>query len=521
MIIHNNVLKNTYYDSITLMFFSSRLENIPGVIEAAVMMGTDHNKALMIKSGVLTTELSLDITPNDLVIGISAESQDAIEQAKIILNEQMENKKRNINIEGSRSKSIFSAVKKTDGLNFCIISVPGKYAKNEAITAMKNGMHVLLFSDNVSIEDEVLLKDYAVTNNLLMMGPDCGTAIINGVSLGFANVIKQGNIGIVAAAGTGLQEASVIINKLGGGVSQALGTGGRDLKELVGGKMMLMALDALNNDEKTEVIVIISKPPTEIIMEKILLKVKQIEKPVVACFLGGNTDIVKEAGAVTSPTIEEAAINAVTLASHNSINEFKSFNDLNNIKTISDEEIMKFNKEQKYIRGLYSGGSLCYETLLLLEKSINPIYSNIAINKDNNLKNIETSERNSLIDMGEDYFTDGMPHPMIDMRLRVERIKKEALDIEVAVILLDCVLGFGCHEDPAGALCEAINEARRLAGNRYICFISSVCGTDDDIQNKKEQERKLKDAGVIVMPSNAQAALLSKSILEKICIFEK
>ena len=214
------------------------------------MMGTDHNKELMKNSGILTNDVAEKATSNDLIIGIKATSQEVIDLAIKTLNEQFENKSKSSS--GSNKvvlRTLDAAVKHSPDLNFAIVSIPGRFAKNEVMKCLKNNIHVLLFSDNVSIEDENELKEYAVKNQLLMMGPDCGTAIINGVSIGFSNVVKRGNIGLVAASGTGLQEVTVIIDRLGSGVSQAIGTGGRDLKEAIGGKMMLMALEALNRDE--------------------------------------------------------------------------------------------------------------------------------------------------------------------------------------------------------------------------------------------------------------------------------
>jgi succinyl-CoA synthetase alpha subunit len=516
MIIHSNVKQNTYYDSVTLMLFSSSLSGIPGIRRAAVMMGTDHNKNLMIQSGVLTEEAAETITPNDLVIGISAESHDAVQDALKVLEDQINHKKEPAGSGETTVKSLSAAVKSAEDLNFCIISVPGKFAANEAMTALKNGLHVLLFSDNVSVEDEVRLKEYAVSRQLLMMGPDCGTAVINGVALGFANVVKRGKIGIVAASGTGLQEVTVIIDQLGGGISQALGTGGRDLKEAVGGKMMLLSLDALKKDPQTEVVLIVSKPPTRPVMKKILDSVQSIGKPVVACFLGGDESVVSEAGVIPAATLEQAAISAVALSEGKMPDAFSSFCDSPAILSLAEAETSKLNSRQKYIRGLYSGGSLCFESLLQLEQTVGSIYSNIALNPEYTLKDINISQGNTLIDMGEDYFTDGLPHPMIDTRLRTERLYQEVRDPETAVILLDCVLGYGCHEDPAGALADAVRNARSLAGDRYLCFVASVCGTDGDIQNRTAQARKLEEAGVTVMRSNAQAALLTSEILRRI-----
>lgn len=514
MVIHNLVKQNAYFDSVTLMLFSSKITGLPGIKEAAVMMGTDHNKALMKNSGILSDEVAATVTGNDLVIGILAESQEVIDQAMEILNEQFHSKTQEAVGTELRAKTVAGAVKKLPDLNMAVISVPGRFAKSEAMKCMENGVHVLMFSDNVSVEEENELKEYAVAHNLLMMGPDCGTAIVNGVALGFANVVRKGNIGLAAASGTGLQEVSVIIDKLGGGISQALGTGGRDLKAAIGGKMMLLALDALDKDPETEVIGIVSKPPAKEVMQKILDKVKTIKKPVVTCFLGGDVSLVDGTGAYGVETLEDAAAYMVNLAKGNAVEKTGFTVPMEEIEAIVREEKSKFTAEQKYLRGLFSGGTLGYESILILQKAAGGIYSNIALDKEYALEDVQVSKENTILDMGDDYFTDGIPHPMIDPRQRIERIKKEAKDPQTAVILLDCVLGFGCHEDPAGALVQAITDAKAMACGRHISFVASVCGTEQDIQKRSQQAEKLKEAGVIVMPTNAQAARIAMKLLE-------
>ncbi|PKM90381.1 MAG: FdrA family protein [Firmicutes bacterium HGW-Firmicutes-10] len=513
--IHNIIKHNAYFDSVTLMLFSSKLGGISGVQEAAVMMGTDHNIELMKSSGILTEELASKVSANDLVIGIKAVSQEVIDLAIKTLDEQFENKNKSSDDSSKiKVKTIDAAVKKMDGLNFAIVSLPGRFAAAETMKCLKNGMHVLLFSDNITIDEENELKDYAVENNLLMMGPDCGTAIINGVALGFANVVRKGNIGLVAASGTGLQELTVIIDKLGGGISQALGTGGRDLKKDIGGKMMLLALDALANDPETQVIGIVSKPPAKEVMVKILDKVKTIAKPVVACFLGGDPSLVEGTDTIATETIEEAAKQLVKLSKGELTTDLQLYSE-EELNGLVESEVSKL-QGQKYLRGLYTGGTLAYEGMLILDAKVGDIYSNIAMNKEFGLKDVEVSLENTVLDMGDDYFTDGMPHPMIEPKLRSERIKKEASDPETAVILLDCVLGYGSHEDPAGAVSAAVQQAKELQSNRHVTYIASVCGTEKDPQVLSDQVEKLKNAGIIVLPTNAQAAQLAARILERL-----
>ncbi len=504
--IHNIIKANAYYDSVTLMLFSSRLNNIEGIQQAAVMMGTDHNKELMKNSGILNEESALSASSNDLIIGIRADEQAVIDLAIQTLNEQFENKSK---VNSSSNKTILrtldAALKQTPDLNFAIISIPGRYAKNEVMKCLKNNINVLLFSDNVSIEEENELKTFAVKNQLLMMGPDCGTAIINGVALGFANVVKRGNIGLVAASGTGLQEVTVIVDRLGGGISQAIGTGGRDLKEAIGGKMMLMGLDALNADEKTEVIGMISKPPSKVVLKRILEHISKFEKPVVACFLGMKSNDFDGTRVYSSETLEDTAKTLVALSLGQDPLQMVRESKNPNLQLAQDNT-------GKFIRGIYTGGTLAYESILILKKSLPEIYSNISSDPEYALKDVETSYRNTVLDMGDDYFTDGMPHPMIDPHLRSERIIKEVKDPETAIVLLDCVLGYGSHVDPAGELVTAVNKAL-VHATHPVTFIVSVCGTNNDPQNRLEQENKLRSAGLIVMDTNTQAARLSANLL--------
>ena len=511
--IHNVIKANTYFDSVTLMLFSSKLNSINGIEQAAVMMGTNHNKELMINSGVLTKDQAEKAGSNDLVIGIKASSQSVIDEAIKVLNEQFENKTKTTSGGNEvKVKTVEAAVKAVNDLNFAVISLPGRFAKAEAMKCLKNNMHVLLFSDNVSVEDEVELKEYAVKNELLMMGPDCGTAIVNGVALGFANVIKRGNIGLVAASGTGLQEVTVIIDKLGGGVSQALGTGGRDLKAAVGGKMMLAALEALNNDPSTEVIGIVSKPPAPEVMVKILDKVSKYKKPVVACFLGGDKATLSKTSVVAADNLENAATALVALANKQPLTASLKLK----VNTDSLLNNVKYNLVTgKFVRGVYTGGTLAYESLLILNSKLKGVYSNIATDKKYNLENPENSKENTIVDMGEDFFTDGQPHPMIDPTQRANRIVKDAKDKDTAIILFDCVLGYGSHEDPAASVVKAIKEVKKIRGDS-ILFVGSVTGTDRDPQNRLAQEQKLTDAGAMVLPTNAQAAEFVVTLLTKL-----
>jgi succinyl-CoA synthetase alpha subunit len=374
----------------------------------------------------------------------------------------------------------------------------------------------MLFSDNVPLEQEIDLKRMAKERGLLMMGPDAGTAIINGKPLCFANVVRQGDIGLVGASGTGLQEVSVAIHKEGAGVSQAIGTGGRDLKnDEVGGTMMLMGIEALKNDDATSVITVISKPPSNSVAEKVISALKETGKPCVVHFIGLAAR-ESEGNVHFAGNLEETAGMSVALSRGEKYTP-RTF-------TISDSEVERIVEaesrgmagEQQFLRGLFTGGTLADEALILLHGTIGDVFSNNQEEKYQ-LPDPHTSQGHTIVDLGEDQFTVGRPHPMIDPSTRTDRIEREMEDPEMAVLLLDVVIGYGSGDDPAGAMTEHIRRAKEAAASRggYLSVIASVTGTEQDPQRLDAQRRTLEDAGCVVMPSNYQAAMLAKRILEK------
>ena len=497
--VYTQIKQNAYFDSVSLMLISSRIGSVEGVKDAAAMMGTDHNKELLQQSGLLTAEQAATVTGNDLIIGIKSQTQAVIDEALLVLEEQF-NQKKQTNTSSKRVKTLDAALKQSPQSNLSVISLPGRFAAGEAMKALQRGLHVLLFSDNVSVEDEIKLKEYAVENELLMMGPDCGTAIINGVALGFANVVRPGSIGLVAASGTGLQEVTTLVDRLGSGVSQALGTGGRDVKEAVGGLMMKQALAALEADATTKVIGIVSKPPARSVMKDILNQVKNYTKPIVVCFLGGDESLVENTNVQWADNLEIAAQKLVALAPASATPESLSM------------DISLPRLPNKDIRGLYTGGTLAYETLLYFDQTLTNVYSNIASKKEQQLLNVEVSQGHTVLDLGEDYFTDGKPHPMIDPSQRTQRMVKDAKDESTGVILYDCVIGYGSHDDPAAPIIEAINKVKAIRPD--IVFVGSVTGTENDPQQRSTQVKALQEAGAIVLPTNIQAAKAAVAIVE-------
>ncbi|HHV39338.1 MAG TPA: acyl-CoA synthetase FdrA [Tepidimicrobium sp.] len=496
------VKENSYYDSVTLMSLSSKVLGVDGVLEAVISMGTEMNKELLRNVGLATDE-SEAAGNNDLIIAISAADRNSYEEA-IRLVEELLGSSRQGRTQGVEKKyrSIDEAVGDIDA-NVAVISVPGMYAAREARIALENDMHVMLFSDNVEIEDERKLKEMGREKGLLVMGPDCGTASINNIGLCFANEVRKGNIGIVGASGTGMQEIMVQIHRHGGGISQAIGTGGRDLHRDIGGIMMLEGLKALNKDDDTDVIVLVSKPPAEEVEAKMLDEVKDIDKPVVICFLDGEEENEQLADVSFVHTLYDAAITAVKLSGTGGKTDRDAGDPAEKVAEI--KETLK--KSQKYFRGLYCGGTLCTEALSIARDSFNSIKSNVAERGQEMLEDIHNYTGNVLLDLGEDEFTAGRPHPMIDPTLRNMKIVEEAEDGEVGVILLDFVLGYGAHEDPVGKTLESIDKARDIAksNGRNIAFVAYICGTDMDRQDYGKQRKMLEKNGIIVANSNVEA----------------
>ncbi len=513
MIIRWLVKPNMYQDSVKLMKLSAEMRQLDGVQQASVVMATEMNKETLKEIGMLVPEVA-EANANDLVIVVAADSEEqalkAIETAKNLL---AGSEVKQVESRLQLPRTLRSAVEALPGANLALISVPGTYAAAEAFKALNLGLNVHLFSDNVSLEDEVRLKEFGVEKRLLVMGPDCGTAIIDGVPLAFANVVSRGKIGIVGASGTGIQEATVLIDRLGAGISHAIGTGGRDLSDAVGGRMMLLGIDLLEEDLSTEVILLISKPAGAQTTLKILERVKRCKKPVVMCLLKGDLSGAMAAGVICAATIEDASYKAVALA-----NREEPVTIPENFWGDYSEQISEAERGlrpgQRYLRGLFTGGTLADEAMVVLGSIIGDVYSNIPLRPELSLPSSRHSMGHTVVDLGDDEFTRGRPHPMIDPLPRNERLLQEYADPEVAVILCDVVTGYGSHPDPAGELARAVVKARTTYPENNVVVVAFVCGTDADPQPLSEQVEVLEKAGIIVLPSNAEAARVAGRIIK-------
>ena len=507
MTVRNRIKPSAYFDSVTLMLVQREVRALPGVREAGAVMGTDANKELLRDAGLLTPDAAA-ARPDDLILAVDAHDGDSADAALVRAEELLVRRRESSGTqEGYRPKTVASAARGLRGANLALISVPGRFAAGVAAEGLDAGLHVMLFSDNVPLEAEVALKRRAGSLGRLVMGPDCGTAILGGVALGFANHVRRGSIGIVGAAGTGIQEVTSLIHRGGAGISHAIGTGGRDLRHEVGGTTAMAGLAALGADPLTEVIVLLSKPPSAEVASRLLGAARATGKPVVVNFVGAAVESAERV--FPARTLEDAAELAVQVATGSPPHWPRRV-------ALPAQEAMRLAPGQRYVRGLYSGGTLCYEALLLLERFVGPVHSNTPLDPAQMLPSAHRSLAHTVVDMGSDEFTVGRLHPMLDPDVRLQRLLREAEDPEVAVILLDVVLGYGAHPNPAGVLAPMIREARgraRTAG-RWLSVVASVCGTEEDPQAYDDQVTQLIESGALIQASNAQAAHLAGLIAQ-------
>ncbi len=465
------VFPRLYRDSVALMAIASDVEKRKGVMRAGAVMATPGNLEILGRSGMLPAHLAA--APDDLVLVVRASdeqtAEDALDAATAALThvDPSSGPRAEVAPQTVREGLVASA-----DATLLTVSTPGTYAPAVVEQALRHDLHVFCFSDNVPLGDEVRLKRLAVERQRLLMGPDCGTAILDGVPLGFANVLRPGPVSIIAASGTGAQEVSCLLDAAGVGVSQLIGVGGRDLSTEVGGLMTHLALDLVAADEASELVVVVSKPPAPQVADRLLDRLAGLGKPVVACLLGAED---ADGPVVVRGTLEGGAVAAAALAG--------------TPLTIEDDaaEEEPTAPLTGRILGLYTGGTLASETKVVLGRAGVPA---------------------EVLDLGDDEYTAGRPHPMIDPEARAERIAIAGADPNIALVLLDLVLGHGANTDPATPVAEAVQRARAAAAadGRELVVVGSVCGTAADPQGIEAQRRILRDAGVVLHPSNAAAA---------------
>lgn len=470
-----------YYDSVLLMQLQQALAALDGVSDAGVVMATDANLALLASTGMLPGGVAAK--PDDLLIVVQGEDasllQTALSQVDLLLQ-----RRRARSSHGFRPRSLAGAANSLPDARWVLISVPGRYAANVAREALRLKKHVFLYSDNVSLEDEVALKREAQDLGLMVMGPDCGTAIIGGIGLGFANRVRRGEIGLVGASGTGLQAITTEIHNLGSGISHAIGTGGRDLKQEVDAITAHQALALLADDPVTSVIVLVSKPPAPPVVTRLLRAAQHVNKPVVVNLIGNAVPGRHLGNLYFTTHLCDAAELAVSLAREGAAELTEARRPL-----------------PGYVRGLFSGGTVAYEMLLGLQAILAPLYSNVAIRPEQRLADVWHSQGHTILDLGEDEFTQGRLHPMMDNDLRLRRFRQEIADPEAGLILLDVVLGEGSHPDPASELAPAVAEAVKKKKK----VVAVVIGTEEDPQDLNRQLEILMAGGATVFATTSEA----------------
>ncbi len=529
MPIKARVKRNTYFDSITLMKIARSLTEMAGVEDAAAIMATAPNLQLLAEAGLTPPEfVSNAAGPEDVLLVVRAGDETsveaALEAAEALLTQRptttSEAGEAGTATGSKQPRSLEQAVQRLEAgkMGLAVISVPGPYAALESERALRAGLHVFLFSDNVPLEDEIALKRLAQGRGLLLMGPDCGTAMLNGVGLGFVNVVPSGSIGIVGASGTGIQQVMSLIAQGNGGVSQIIGCGGRDLSGAVGAITTLQGLRLLQEDEQTRVIVLISKPPAPVVVERVLQAAAAGDKPVIVCFVGADVNALQQRYGqrltITHNLTEAAqvalAASGIETAERSNTETSPGRQTSTNVATVGKD---------KYLAGLFSGGTLCDEAMHIWSVQLGPIYSNIPLKPEWRLSDGQGKEQQGhiAIDFGADEYTRGRPHPMIDPSLRLKHLQEEARNPRVRVILLDIVLGYCSHPDPAAVYAPVIRAARTLTEREghALAFVISLCGTEGDPQRLSVQATQLREAGTEVFTSNVEAALRCIDLLRE------
>ncbi len=498
-----NMYPDTYLDSVLQMSGTREMEQSEGVQWASAAMSTVANIETLISRGFPSGELE-GAGPGDLFIAVesldSSSGERAIENAHRVMfaarNEANP-------MAEAIPTSLDEALTRQPNSNIAIISVPGEYAALEAHKALAKGLDVLLFSDGVTLEDEIALKDHAAARNLLVMGPGAGTAALAGIGLGFANVVRPGPVGVVAAAGTGAQEVMALLHRWGVGVSHVIGLGGRDLSDKIDGRMARLAIRALRNDSQTKVILFVSKPPSERVAKEVMALADG--SPMVAAFMGIDMTTATPPGVTLANTLESGVLRTLEVLGEK----------LPDTSAIAGPDIpsalAKISADRTLIRGLYSGGTLCYEALVILAETFSsPVYSNTPINKKLGMP--APADASILLDLGEEEYTRGRPHPMIDLEARISFLEEAGADPQVAVILMDLVLGHGAHPDPAAVFAPICQKIMEAGGPQIVVY---VLGTDLDPQHYTSQVAALANAGCLVPATNARAAILAAHLADR------
>ena len=493
----NKLRRGFYLDSVALMRLSAELQGKPGVLDAVLMIGSESNLGIMSQAGLLT-ETAQDANANDLVIAVRARDVDAAHEALATAESLLESGlHKGGNGTHVRARSLQGAQRQLANANLALISVPGEFAAREARRALDRDLNVMIFSDNVTLDDELALKRQACERNLLVMGPDCGTAYLAGQPLAFANAINTGSIGVIAASGTGLQEFAVLCHRLGDGLRHGIGVGGRDLSDDIGGLSTMAAIDLLSVHDAVDRIVLIGKPPGPHTAPRVFERLARCTKPVTACVFTRH-DFDCPANVNIARTLAEAALICCRQPADRLGHEGDLLARANELSGTVNQQA------RQSLIGLYTGGTLCVEAQSVLLDAGVDVISNVT------LPGAKAGQGpHELLDLGADEYTLGRPHPMIEPTVRRAHLDAALARDDVAVVLLDVVLGYGAHADPAAPIVEALAHAP----SKRPVLIASVCGTELDPQNLASQRQALIAAGVELAECNAHAAFIAAHII--------
>ena len=510
----NIVKKNFFRDSVQMMQFSQQLKDVQGVVDAAIVMGTDLNKNTL-KNMNLLTEDGNSATENDTLISINCQDENSLNNAaqkaeQLLVSDSAKEK--------NEFNDLSSALESFSNANIASLSIPGQFVKDMAIELIKKQLHLFVFSDHVPLEDEIYLKNLALENNVLFMGPEAGTTILNGTVFGFGNRIRKGSVGIIGASGTGIQESSTLIDLFGEGISHAIGVGGRDLRNDIGGMMTIKAMEIFENDPNTEAVLLVSKPVDNDVRNKIINKINNFSKKnYVLCLVGDNenredTDKIK-----FSKSIQISVLKILKSLNDDSYKKIKAIigNQVNDSIKLAESISNGLNNEQKFVRGFFAGGTLCYESKIILEQMIGKIHSNLSSDGEYSIKGNVSSKENTLIDFGEEEFTSARPHPIIDPLLRKNRILEDANDPNVGVIIIDIICGINAAKNTISFHAETIKKAIDIAkeNGRKLSVFAYICGTEKDVS---ENELKLlTDSGAKLFTSNALMSFAAAFVVNK------
>ena len=494
------IIKNRYVDSVTLMSIGEKTIAATGAENAEAQMATPANLEVL---SMLGYGVSAGATPNDLVLAVTAKDKETLDRAFAQMEALLDHR----TAEERVYRSLDEIDLEEDPFDLVQISLPGKYAAVEAEKALRKGLDVFIFSDNVPIEDEVRLKELGLQCGRLVMGPDCGVGILKGVALAAGSIVRRGRIGIIGASGSGAQEVACVIERCGLGVSSLIGTGGRDLSAPVGGRTMLQALDVLERDPETDVIVLVSKVADTGVMDRVLTRADRCQKPVIAVFLGAGKELFAGHRVHYAEFLADAAVCAAQLAGGGTVTAI----DDEEVEALAEAACSKFGRAQKWLRALYCGGTFAEESLLYWEQALPQavFYGNLPGTRKG------LGEGHTVLDLGAEEYTESAPHPVFEPALRNVKLKEALKDPAAAVVVFDVITGPGVHAHPADEAAKLCREAIQKRGGA-LAVVANVCGAEGDPQNVAEIVRTLKDAGVIVAGSNKESARIVAAILRRL-----